>query len=101
MRGISCLALLPPCKDNLKLHILRANYVVNIYVNAVRLHVCLDDPIHHGWKQDGTVQWRNDSFLENITVLEISVGKHDCVSEYEFTDDEINDTSDSERKVVL
>ena len=31
MKGISDLALLPPCKDNLKLHISRANYVANMY----------------------------------------------------------------------
>ena len=99
MKGISDLVLLPPCKDNLKLHISRANYVANMYVNAVKLHMCLDDPIYHGWKQDGTVQWRDDCFPENITdVLETFDGKDDdYVSEYEFTDDEISDTSDSER----
>ena len=47
IKGISNLALLPPCKDNLKLRISRANYVANMYVNAVRLHLCLDNAIYH------------------------------------------------------
>ena len=93
MKGISDLPLLPPWKDNQKLHISQANYV------AIRLNMCLDDPICHGWKQDVTVQWRDDCFPEDITdVLETFDGKcDDCVSEYEFTDDEISDTIDSER----
>ena len=31
--------LLPSSKDNLKLHISRANYVANMYVNAIKLHM--------------------------------------------------------------
>ena len=91
IKEIGDLALLPTCKDNLKLHIFRAIYVANMYLNTIRLHKCLDDPIYHGWKQDVTVQWRDDCF-GNLD------GKGDvCVSECEFTDDEISDTSDSER----
>ena len=56
MKEIGDLALLPTCKDNLKLHISRAIYVANMYLNTIRLHMCLDDPIYHGWKQDVTVQ---------------------------------------------
>ena len=94
MKGISDLALLPPCKDNLKLHISRAYYVANMYVNALRLHMCLDDPTYHEWKQDG-----NGEMTENITdFLETCDGKDDdCVNKYEFTDDKVSDTSDSER----
>ena len=50
MKGISDLALLPVTsniKDNLELHISGAYYVANMYVNAIRLHMCLDD---HGLK---------------------------------------------------
>ena len=56
MEEIIDLALLPPCKGNLNLHISRAIYVANMYVNAIRLHMCLDDPVYHGWSQDDTVQ---------------------------------------------
>ena len=43
-------------------------------------------------------RWRDDCFPENITdFLETCEGKYDdYVSEYEFTDDGISDTSDSE-----
>ena len=90
VKGISDLALLPPCKDKLNLHISRANYVANMYLNAIELRTCFDDPIYHRWKQEGTVQWEDDCFPENITdVLETFVGKDDdYVSKYEFTDDE-------------
>ena len=64
MKGISDLALLPPGKNNLKLYISRAKYVANMYVNTIRLHMCLDDPIYHEWKQDDTVQWRDNCFPE-------------------------------------
>ena len=69
----------------------------------IRLHMFLDDPTYHGLKQDVTVQWKNNCFPENITdVLETCDEKgDDCVSEYEFTDDKIRNTTDSERWVVL
>ena len=76
IKRISDLTLLPPCKENLKLHISRANDVANMYVNAIKLHMCVDDPTYHGWKQDGTVQWKDDCFLENIdNVLELLTEK--------------------------
>ena len=41
---------------------------------------------------------RTSQFNEQMTVLETCDGKDDdCVSEYEFPDDEISDTSDPER----
>ena len=49
MKGISDLALLPSWKDNLSLHISPAYYVANMYVNAIKLHMCLDDAIYHEW----------------------------------------------------
>ena len=77
MKGISDLALLPPCKDNLKFHISRVNYVANMHVNAIRLHMCLNDPIYHGWKDNAPVRWRGDCFPENITDVETCDGKDD------------------------
>ena len=103
MKGISDLVLLPSCKDNLNLQISRGYYEANMYVNAIKLHMCLDDAIYYEWQQDGTVQWRDDCFPENITdILKTFDGKDDdYVSEFKFTDDGINNTSESERKVVL
>ena len=46
MKRISDLALLPPCKGNLNLHISQANYVANMYVNVIKLH---DPMIYNEW----------------------------------------------------
>ena len=29
--------------------------------------MCLDDPTDHGWKSDGTVEWIEDYFPEDIS----------------------------------
>ena len=86
MKGVSDLALLPPCKGNLKLHISGAHYVANMYVNAIKLHMCLGYPTYH----------------DNITDFLKTCDREDddCFSEYEFTDDKISDTIDSERLVM-
>ena len=97
MKGISDLALLTPCKQNLNLHISRANYVANMYINATRLQMCLDDQINHRWREDGTVQWADDCFPENVLDVWESCDEQDddCVNEYKFSDnDEISDSSD-------
>ena len=84
MKGISHLARLPPCKDNLKLHISPANYVANIYVNAIRLYMCLlDDPctcvfLMIQYLMDGN---KTSQFNEEITVLETCDGKELSISE--------------------
>ena len=92
MKGISDLALLPvtsSVEGNLDLHICWENYVANMYVNMIRLRMCLDDSIYQ------VLIWRDDCFPY---VLETCHGKgDDRVSEYEFTDDEINNTSDSKK----
>ena len=43
------LSLLPPCKSNLKLHVIRANYVAWIYRNACNLIVQPGPPENAGW----------------------------------------------------
>ena len=45
--GIQDLSLLPPCESNLK-NIMRVNYVANMYINVVRLNMCLEDPTEQG-----------------------------------------------------
>ena len=45
--GIQDLSLLPPCESNLK-YIMRVNYVANMYINVVRLNMCLEDPTEQG-----------------------------------------------------
>ena len=90
MKRINDVALLSPCKHNLNLHISRANYVANMYINPTRLQMCLNDPINPEWKEGSTLQWADDCFPENVLyVLENFDEKDDdCGNEYEFNDDD-------------
>ena len=47
MKGISDLVLFPSCKGNLNFQISRGYYEANMYVNAIKLHMCLDDAIYY------------------------------------------------------
>ena len=63
-KGISDLALLPPCKDNLNLHISRPNYVASMYVHAIKLHMCLDDPIYQQMETKRQFNGEMNAFLK-------------------------------------
>ena len=45
------LSILPPCKENPRLHILRANYVAMIFRQANGLMLQLDASVDHGWSE--------------------------------------------------
>ena len=51
------LTLLPPCQDNLNLHIDRACYIANFYSESTRLKMLLDSPSLHGWDIEGNAIW--------------------------------------------
>ena len=63
-KGISDLALLPPCKDNLNLNISRPNYVASMYVHAIKLHMCLDDPIYQQMETKRQFNGEMNAFLK-------------------------------------
>ena len=63
-KGISDLALLPPCKDNLNLLISRPNYVASMYVHAIKLHMCLDDPIYQQMETKRQFNGEMNAFLK-------------------------------------
>eukprot|EP00794_Sanderia_malayensis_P002605 gene2605-biopygen2134 len=63
------LSLLPPCKENLRLHILRANYVAMIFRQANGLMLQLDAPVDHGWNEAGSVRWSDTCYPEDISEL--------------------------------
>lgn len=46
---------IPPTKDALKNHILRAHYISNIWKNATNPHQLILDPTEHGWVFDKSV----------------------------------------------
>ena len=59
------LSLVPSYISNLK-YTMRANYVANMCINAVRLNMCLEDPTHHGWREDGSAEWKERYFPANL-----------------------------------
>ena len=66
------LSLLPPCETNLKLHIMRANYVASIFRNANRLILNLEEPINHGWDERGRVMWSSICYPDDLSQLLIN-----------------------------
>ena len=53
--------------------------------------MCLDDPIRHGWKEDGTVTWCELYFPDDVSMFKVLLdddGEND-----EFYDSE-NETDD-------
>ena len=48
---------------------MRLNYVDNIdniYINTVRLNMCLEDPTEHDWREDGSAEWKKNYFPVNL-----------------------------------
>ena len=49
------LSVLPPCKNNLKYHIIRSNYVAYIFRHANQLVLDIEKAENHGWDEEGKV----------------------------------------------
>ena len=63
------ISLLPPCETNLKLHIIRANYVASIFRKANHLILDLDESTNHGWDERGEVVWSSVCFSDDVSGL--------------------------------
>ena len=89
--------LLPPCAENLRFHIMRANYVAGIYERANDL-TCLDNPEDHGWGPGGATIWSNNVFPEDVkdALLECDdTENEECSgSDDSESDNEIDDIDD-------
>ena len=55
------LCLLPPCYENLTLHLKRSNYIAYIFRHAHCLIMDLESSLDHGWVNGG-VQWTSNYF---------------------------------------
>ena len=87
-KKITDLCNLPPCAENLKLHISRVNYVASIYERANRLNMCLDNPVEHGWSEDGKVIWSSNYFPDDITDMLLA----EDLSDEDQDDESMSDT---------
>lgn len=76
------LSLLPPCETNLKLHIIRANYVASIFRKANHLILDLDEPTNHGWDERGEVIWSSVCYPDDVS--ELLIGQEEVEDEDEF-----------------
>ena len=89
---------LPPCLENLLLHISRSNYVANIYERADRLNICLDNPCEHGWDEKGIAVWSTESFPEDVADLLLNFQEFDGEDEEEeniYDEDDDDDVGES------
>ena len=59
--------MLPPCQENLKLHMRRANYVATIFNSAIMLQMDLDSPLEHGWDENLATVLSIMAFSEDIS----------------------------------
>ena len=90
------LSLLPPCKANLKHHIMRANYVALMFRNANRLILNLEEPINHGWNERGRVMWSSVCYPDDVSELLM-----DYEEEEENTDIAQNSDMEDDFDVVM
>ena len=60
------LNVLPPCKNNLKYHIIPSNYVAYIFHHANQLVLDIEKAENHGWDEEGKVCWSNECYPEEV-----------------------------------
>ena len=88
------MALLPPCKSVLLLHMKRANYVAKIWKSSLTSWLESDDITEHGWLPDGSTIWVDDIFpCEVEEILCDPTFDEEDVGEDELSD---NDEEDCE-----
>lgn len=85
------LSLLPPCFENLKLHIKRANYVARMYRQAPCLMLQLENPSNHGWDERGSVIWSSTCYPEDVSEILLQADEDD---DHDIDDVENSDSED-------
>ena len=72
----------PPCRENLKFHISRADHTSTTYKNAKLLIVSFEEPTHHGWNNELKANWYDVPFPDDdseilfdadVKIVEISI----------------------------
>ena len=99
------LCMLPPCEENLKLHMRRAIYVATIFNSANILQMDLDSPFGDGWDENLAPVWSNIAFPENIFMFSVVDERNDYENDDESSGDGspeeyLLDSSDSEESDI-
>ena len=61
------LCVLPPCQENLKLHMRKARYAATIFNSANKLQMNLDSPFEYRWDENPATVWSDIAFPEDIS----------------------------------
>ena len=95
------LNVVPPCKDNLKYHIVWSNYVAYIFHHANQLVLDIEKAENHRWDEEGKICWSHECYPEEVSdfLLEKEHSGEDSVcdndnSELFFEDDIDDDVED-------
>ena len=97
---ITDLSLFPPCKSNLRLHVMRANYVAWIYRNACSLIIEPEPTENAGWDEDCNVQWSLDSYPDDVAEMLIDHDNNSSDDELDVIEDDNLDESDEDENFI-
>ena len=87
--------MLPPCQENLKLHMTRANYVATIFNRANMLLMSLDSPLQHGWGENLSPLWYDIVFPNDLSEMLFNIDE-DELSEDESDDERVNENVEND-----
>ena len=100
------LCMLPPCLENLNLHMRKANYLARISNSANMLQMNRNSLLKHGWDENFATVWSNAVFPEDISdMFFILDERNDYENDDESSGDEspeeyLSDLSDSEESDI-
>ena len=86
------MSALPPCKETLKLHSVRANYVAKMWRLSLQSNINAPSFSVYGWDSVGTIEWVHNSFLDDMEdiIFDLLLNEDDFESgsECEESDDD-------------
>ena len=94
------LNVLPPCKKNLKYHIIQSNYVAYIFRHANQLVLDIEKAENHRWDEEGKICWSDECYPEEVSdfLLEKEHGGEDSLSDNDdsesYFEDDVEDVMD-------
>ena len=89
------LAMLPPCKSVLHLHLKRATFIAHMWKSSHSVTVNLPDITEYGWYADGSVEWVEEVYPSVVgEIIESTTNNENY--EMEADSDTESDDSDSD-----
>ena len=82
------ISLLPLCRSSLRLHILRANVVARIWIQADQPLIELPELSQHGWDNTLEIQWIEKAFPDEIEELLVQTDNELVIDDDEGSDED-------------